>query len=110
MIADEVQERLSGGEGPGHQQGVPVAPRLRLGDHVQPRGVPAGGSPVRDFIPRGGDEAHLLGPGRGRFFEDDFEGPFLDHVAVHEGLQRQPPLGAAGGGDDGFRQVHTATG
>ena len=83
-----------------------VAERLGLRDEVQPRGVPAGGLAVGGLVARGDDDAHLLGAGVDRLLEEDLQRLLLDAVAVDEGLQRQPPLVPAGGGDDGFPHVH----
>jgi hypothetical protein len=66
---------------------------------------PRGGT-ISRFVPRGDDHADLVAPGRHGLVDDDFQPLLFLPVAVDEGLQRQPPLAPAGGGDDGSADVH----
>ena len=106
VVADQVQEGLAADELAGAVDGVAIAERLGLRDERQAAGVLAGGVGVGGLVARADHDADFLDAGAQHFFDDDGEDGFFHAVAVDQGLQRQGALVAAGGGDDGFADLH----
>ncbi len=106
MVADQQRERVAAGERRGAGDGVAVAEGLGLLDEVQASGVRARGLAVEAVVAGGNDDGDFLDAAGEDFLEDDGEGGFGTAIAVHERLEGKPPLVVAGGGDDGFAEVH----
>jgi hypothetical protein len=106
MVADQVQERLVADEVAGTVQRVAVAAGLVLGGEADPQTRPCGGGGVALVVGGVGDDRHILDPGALCLGQDDRQRGLLGAVAVDDGLQRQRALIRAGGGDDGFLDVH----
>ena len=106
VVADQEQERLRSREFAAAQHGVAVAARRILGDEVEPAGQIARSQAIGGFIARPDDEADLLDAGPQDFLGENAEGGFFEAVAVHERLERERGLRAAGGGDDGSFDFH----
>jgi hypothetical protein len=66
----------------------------------------AGRSRISGLIPRTHHDADLFDPRRGDFIDDDPERGSGVAIAIHQGLERQRALVAAGGSDNGLSDFH----
>ena len=106
MIADQVQERLSGHKVAGAIDGVTVAQRVLLLHKSQPWGMLAGSRSVGGLVTGTNHHADLLHAGPQGLFHDDTQYGFLSAIAIDQRLQRQGALAAPCRGDDGFGYLH----
>ena len=106
MIADEMEEGLVAGEITGTEQGLPVTARLKLLHKVKLAGHIAGRLGVGLAIAGDDHQADLFNARADGLLDDDPQGRFARAVPIHERLQRQGSLVAAGGGDHGFFDAH----
>lgn len=106
VVADEVEEGILGSEGVGGIDGVTVAAGVRLGEEAEMREVGAGGFGVTGFVAGPDDDADFFDAGGEDLLKQDGEDGALFAVGADEGLQREGALLGAGGGDDGFFDVH----
>lgn len=106
VVADHEEEWFSGGEFPGAEDGVAVAEGCVLRDELEAAGVGASGGAVGGFVVWVDDDADFLHTSHDGFLDDDLEGGFFDAVPVDERLEGERALGLAGGGDDGFTDIH----
>ena len=109
MVADQQQKWLVAGEVPRAKDGVAVSPWRALLYELQAAGVGPGRSGIRRLIAGANYHADLLQSGLEDFFNDDGQSSFAGAIAIDQRLQRQRSLALAGGGDDGFFQVHEQT-
>jgi hypothetical protein len=103
VIADEVEEGIVAGEGPGTPECVAVAEGFRLGD--EPDWKVDGGAEDR-FVAGGDDDGDVGGTSGGGFLGEDLEGGFRRAIGVHEALEGEFELIAPSGGDDGLGDFH----
>ena len=106
MVADEQEERGTFGEIAAAQDGMTVPPRRILGDEMQAARQFARAEAIRGFVTGPDHEANLVDPGVQDILSQNAEGGLFDSVAVHESLERERGLSAAGGGNDGFLDFH----
>ena len=106
VVADHEEERFTGGEFFGAEDGVAVAEWVVLGDELEAAGVGAGGGAVGGFVVRVDDDADFFHTGHDGFLDNDLEGGFFCAVPVDERLEGERALRLAGGGDDGFTDIH----
>ena len=90
----------------GAVDGVAVAEGGVLGDELETAGVRACGGAVGGFVVRVDDDADFFHAGHDGFLDDDLEGGFFGTVPVDERLEGERALRLAGGGDDGFTNIH----
>jgi hypothetical protein len=106
MVADEQEERGAFGKITAAENGMAVAPWHVLGDEMQAARQFARAEAIRGFIAGPDHEANLVDPGVQDILGQNAEGGLFDSVAVHEGLEGERGLSAAGGSDDGFLDFH----
>lgn len=106
VIADEEEEGIIAGEGTCGEDGMAEAAGIGLFDELEAISMRAGGRAERLLIAGGDHHGDVIDTGGEGFLDDNGEGGFGLAVAVVEVLQWEGALGAAGGGDDGFRDLH----
>ena len=101
-----MQKRLIADKLAGPRDGIAVAAGLGLGDEFEPGGRRAGRLAEGRLVAGANHDRHLVGSGRDSLFHNDLERRLLRAVAIHEPLERQVAVIAAGGGDDGAGDFH----
>jgi hypothetical protein len=110
VIADEEQEWGTVSKLAAAQDGMAITTRSFLGDEMEAIGEFAGPEAIGRLVTRTDYQADFVDARFEYFLGEDAESGFLDAIAVHEGLERECGLGAAGGGDDGLLDFHGSEG
>ena len=109
VIADQKQESVASGEFPGAPHGMPVAQRFGLLDELKPLCVAARGGAVSGLIAGMNDDADVIHAGEQHLLDENPQRGLGNAIVIDQRLERERPLVFAGGGDDGFLDVHALT-
>lgn len=106
MVPHQVKERLIARELGGAVDGVAVSARFVLRNKTQRRSVCTDGAGVRHLVIGRDNDGNLFNTSGPSLLYQDGEDRLLDAVAIDERLEGKGALLPAGGGDDGFADLH----